>query len=338
LFFLILFSKQQPTCQELIMPRIHTLALSLALAMIAPLASTQSHAVQRTHVSAAFGNDANTATNCSAAAPCRFFAAAMTVTDNNGEVIVLDSGGYGAVTITKSVALIAPTGVYAGISVFGGRGVTINAAGAKVTLRGLTINNQGSGGTGIYMSGGASLSVEDCVITNFSSPAEYGIHVVTAAAVRVLGTLLRDNSEAIRLEGGPTADISRTVIVGSGTYGILANGNASGTTTSAVVTDTIISGGNFAIWSVASGANANAHVAVIRSTISNANIGAASSNYSGAGTALLTISESLVTRNNVGLRRDQASTSSATLRSFGNNTLDQNLNDTVGIITAVTLR
>ena len=321
------------------MMRTDMLAFGLTVAIIAVFVSTPSYAVQRTHVSAAIGNDANTATNCTADAPCRFFQAAMTVTDNNGEVIVLDSGGYGAVTITKSLALIAPTGVYAGITVFAsGSGVYINTAGVKVTLRGLTINNQGTGGKAIYMQGGTSLSVEDCVVTNFSSPAEYGIHVVTAAAVRIIGTLLRDNSEAIRLEGGSTADISRTVIVGSGSYGILANGNSSGTMTSAVVSDTIISGGNLGIWSIASGANANAHVAVIRSSISNANIGVASSNFAGAGTALLTISESLVTRNNVGLRREQASTSSATLRSFGNNTLDQNLTDTFGIITTVALR
>ena len=311
----------------------------MLLALHSAFFTVNAEAVQRTHVSAAFGSDSNTATNCTATAPCRFFAAAMTVTDVNGEVIVLDSGGYGAVTITKSLALIAPTGVYAGITVFAsGSGVYINTAGVKVTLRGLTINNQGIGGKAIYMQGGTSLSVEDCVVSNFSSPAEYGIHVVTAATVRVIGTLLRDNSEAIRLEGGPTADISRTVIVGSGTYGILAHGNTPGTTTSAVVSDTIISGDIFGIWSIASGANANAHVAVIRSSITNANNGVASSNYTGAGTALLTISESLVTRNNVGLRREQASTSSATLRSFGNNTLDQNLTDTFGTITTVALR
>lgn len=306
--------------------------------VIAVLLITEVQAVQRTHVSAAFGNDANTATSCTAAAPCRFFAAAMTVTDTNGEVVVLDSGGYGAVNITKSVSLVAPTGVYAGISVFGGSGVLINTPGVKVALRGLTINNQGSGGRAIYMTAGTSLSVEDCVITNFSRPAEYGIHVINAATVRIFGTLLRDNSEAIRLEGGATADIGRSVIVGSITYGILVNGSGSGATTSAVVSDTIVSGGNFAIWSIASGANANAHVAVIRSSISNANIGVASSNYSGAGTALLTISESLITRNNVGLQREQGSTASSTLRSFGNNTLDQNITDVFGTITTVTLR
>ena len=170
---------------------LRTHALALLLATVATLASPQAQAVQRTHVSAAFGNDANTATNCTAAAPCRFFAAAMSVTDNNGEVIVLDSGGYGAVTITKSLALIAPTGVYAGISVFpGADGVTIATPGVNVVLRGLSINGQG-GNNGINMTAGNKLTVENCVISNL---AQNGINVNGTVTVRVTDTIVRDNS------------------------------------------------------------------------------------------------------------------------------------------------
>ena len=60
-------------------------------------------AVQRAHV-ATYGLDSNTSFSCDAAHPCRFFQAATTVVDPNGEVVVLDSGGYGAVTITKSLS------------------------------------------------------------------------------------------------------------------------------------------------------------------------------------------------------------------------------------------
>src|SRR5436853_5663 len=79
---------------------------------------------QRTFVSAATGNDANP---CNRAAPCRNFAAAIAQTASGGEVVVLDSGGYGTVTISQAVSLVAPPGVYAGISVFSGTGITINA-------------------------------------------------------------------------------------------------------------------------------------------------------------------------------------------------------------------
>ena len=55
---------------------------ALSIAVATPFISLQAQAVQRTHVSAAFGSDTNTATNCAAAAPCRFFTAAMSVTGN----------------------------------------------------------------------------------------------------------------------------------------------------------------------------------------------------------------------------------------------------------------
>lgn len=300
------------------------------------LAVANADAAQRAHV-ASYGLDSNTAFNCDAAHPCRFFQAATTVVDPNGEVVALDSAGYGAVTLTQSISLVAPTGVYAGISVFPlATGVRVATPGINVVLRGLTINSQG-GANGVAMTAGTSLSIENCVISNFSV-ANYGVHVTTTAKVRIIDTLLRDNSEAIRLENGAGADIVRATITGSGTYGILVHGNVGGATTAAIVTDSIVSGGNFAIWAVSSVPNATAHASVIRSTVANANIGVASSNYAGAGPALLTLSESLVTRNTTGLQQAQASTTSATLRSLGNNTLDQNTTDVVGTLTTIALR
>ncbi len=78
--------------------------------------AASANAAQRTFVSTA-GFDTN---DCSLTAPCRGFAKALTVTDVGGEIVVLDSGGYGAVAIGQPVSIIAPSGVYAGISVFAG--------------------------------------------------------------------------------------------------------------------------------------------------------------------------------------------------------------------------
>ena len=88
-----------------------------------------------------------------AAAPCRSFGAAITVTNASGEIVVLDSAGYGAVVINKSVSIISPPGIYAGVSVLAGEGVTMNTAGIEVTLKGLTINGQG-GTVGIHFTQG----------------------------------------------------------------------------------------------------------------------------------------------------------------------------------------
>ena len=67
-------------------------------------------ALQRTFV-ASTGSDSNP---CSLPLPCRGFAIAVAAVAPAGEVIVLDSGGYGPVVITQSVSIIAPAGVVCG--------------------------------------------------------------------------------------------------------------------------------------------------------------------------------------------------------------------------------
>src|SRR5499427_6040505 len=122
--------------------------------------------VQRTFVSGG-GSDGNP---CSRTAPCRTFTQAISQTASGGEVIVLDSAGYGPFTITQAVSITAPAGLYAGISVFSGDGIDINAgASDTVILRGLTLNNQGSGGSGIVFITGGTLHVESSVVNGFSS-------------------------------------------------------------------------------------------------------------------------------------------------------------------------
>ncbi len=243
------------------MLRAHSCIFSFTLAVVASFACMQSHAVQRTHVSAAFGSDANTASNCTAAAPCRFFQAAMTVTDNNGEVVVLDSGGYGAVTITQSVSLTAPTGVYAGISVFPGtNGVTIATPGVNVVLRGLTINGQG-GSNGINMTAGNRLTVENCVISNLT---QSGINVDTTATVRVTDTVVRDNgSNGIFLLNGAKGTITRAVISGHfNDTGIRVAGTLASTTTTADIADSTLDGGFYGVYAYSFNATATVTVSV----------------------------------------------------------------------------
>src|SRR3981189_3269586 len=57
------------------------------------------------------GDDANP---CSRTAPCKTFAGAISKTAAGGEIDCLDPGGFGAVTITKSMTIDC-TGVAGGI-------------------------------------------------------------------------------------------------------------------------------------------------------------------------------------------------------------------------------
>jgi hypothetical protein len=169
------------------MPLHHRLLLSAGLLLLL-VSSLAGATAQRTFV-ASHGVDNP---NCSIAAPCRNFAAAIIATSSGGEIIVQDSAGYGPVTVTKSVAIISPPGIYGGISVFSGNGITVNAPGATVVLRGLSINGQG-GANGILVQQAARVRIESCVISNMGAQGVY--HQADNGEMIVLDTISRDNGD-----------------------------------------------------------------------------------------------------------------------------------------------
>ena len=186
---------------------------------------------QRTFV-ASNGNDANA---CSLAAPCRGFARAITQTADKGEIIVLDSAGYGAVTIDKSVSIIAPSGIYAGISVFTGSGVTVATSGVKVLLRGLTINGQG-GSIGIDFSagGGAELVVEQCTIANMLVGGVSAANLSSRIIVRD-SVVRRNGGHGIAVAEATVATIDRTRVERNTGAGIKFIDGAWGTVSEATI-------------------------------------------------------------------------------------------------------
>jgi len=156
------------------------LALSVGAALPA-LALTN-----RVFVSARSGNNLNACDNINT--PCQTLAGAVTQLNANGEVIILDSGGYGAVTITTGVTIEAPAGVTAFIHPALGDAITVNAGLTdRVTLRGLTIN----GGTvnGITVNSVGTLNVVNCFITGF---ADVGLAMLSPGHLNVKGTDIKD--------------------------------------------------------------------------------------------------------------------------------------------------
>jgi hypothetical protein len=97
------------------------------------------------------GNDAGDCTN--QATPCRSLQGAVTQCPVDGEIIILDNGGYGGATINKSLTVNASAGVVAFIA----RTMTVNIASTdKVVLRGLSMNGVVFGdGNGIAFTGAA---------------------------------------------------------------------------------------------------------------------------------------------------------------------------------------
>jgi hypothetical protein len=127
------------------------------LALAVNAAPVQAQAT-RTWVSGV-GDDANP---CSRTAPCKTFAGAIAKTATNGEINVLDPGGFGALTITKSISIHNEGVGEAGVLVAGTNAFVISGANTSVNIRGILFDGLGPTGnslTGIKLIDGASLTI-----------------------------------------------------------------------------------------------------------------------------------------------------------------------------------
>ena len=170
----------------------------VALAVLALLAVPNAALAQatRTWVSGV-GDDANP---CSRTAPCKTFAGAISKTATGGEIDALDSGGFGAVTITKSVTL-SGVGVNASILVAGTDGIDVDGAGIHVVLD--DINFQGlysdavagdAGINAINFKAGASLRIIGGSINNFGTNGIFDQSTDANSKLIVDGMNIGDNA------------------------------------------------------------------------------------------------------------------------------------------------
>ncbi len=166
------------------------LGVALVLCLYATPAGAQA---TRTWVSGV-GDDVNP---CSRTAPCKTFAGAISKTATGGEINVLDPGGFGAVTITKSISIISTT--QAGVIVSGTNAIVVNvASGATVLLEGLDIEGLGTGLNGVQIIGSGRTMIRKCSIRNF---AQNGVNLVgTNARVFVQDSLLLRNAIGVNVQ------------------------------------------------------------------------------------------------------------------------------------------
>ena len=135
------------------------LALTLGIASMAHAQAT------RTWVSGV-GDDVNP---CSRTAPCKTFAGAISKTATGGIINAIDSAGFGAVTITKSITIDASP-FMGGVlqSGAGASGIVINALSSSViSLRGLDIEGVSGAANGVRILVAGSVSVENTSIYGF---------------------------------------------------------------------------------------------------------------------------------------------------------------------------
>ncbi|HEV7922022.1 MAG TPA: right-handed parallel beta-helix repeat-containing protein [Thermoanaerobaculia bacterium] len=205
------------------------LRLFLTVFAIVLLATSASAQATRTWVSGVGADD----NPCSRTAPCKTFAGAISKTAKGGIINTVDPGGFGAVTITKSLTIDGGP-FHAGVLSAATNGITINITdfvadpNATVILRNLDIEGAFTGLRGVRILSAKKVVIENCRIFGFLGSPGRGIDVLTSVANLAI-------------------TVNNVTINGNLAQGVLVSGNAGSPTQLVVENSTVIQNGSSAI-------------------------------------------------------------------------------------------
>jgi hypothetical protein len=287
------------------------------------------------------GDDANP---CSRTAPCKTFPGAISKTAAGGEINCLDPGGFGALTITKSIQVICDGVQQAGILVGGNNGININApTNAVVILSGLYFDGLGTANNGINIIQAGTVIVRNSTITGFN-----GVGVNVAGIAQPVNlvlnnmTIVNNGNAGVATSGGifvqPAAGITVNVTIANtrlqnnlnvgfrgDTVGIV------GSVVNATIDGSVVSGNPTGILVKAPASTGTVRAIITRSTIDeNSGYGIS---VNGTGTTVR-VGDSVISNNGTGLLVN----ASAVLSSFGTNMLAGNNTDGAFNATLVPLK
>jgi hypothetical protein len=195
------------------------------------------------------GDDVNP---CSRTAPCKTFAGAISKTAKNGIINVIDPGGFGAVTITKSIT-IDGTPFLAGVLGAGTNGITVNITdptdtASAVILRGLDIEGITTGLSGVNILSAKRVIIDHCNIFGYSTA---GVRIVTSAALPTINVMIRNSAITNNTDGvnssGPTLvhlELEESTVNGNSSDGVDMVANTTMTATHTDFSNNVTSGIN----------------------------------------------------------------------------------------------
>ena len=295
----------------------------------------------RTWVSG-LGDDVNP---CSRTAPCKTFAGAISKTAPGGEINCLDPGGFGAVTIIKSITIdcsFTEGGVLAG-----GNGITVNAAATDtIVLRGLDIFGVNPPTNGVRVVQAGTVVIEDSTIRRFNAANSQGVSFQPTnlnARLFIVNTTISSNGNGATGGGiliSPTATGSAVVslrkvrVVGNANNGIRIDSIGNTGSRFTIMLDDVEIAGNAANGVVATAPVPNTPVSVLinDSTI----VGNATGIRTDGGLATVRVTGTNILGNTLGL----AAVNSSAIFSYGDNILDanpDNINPNNGAFTGAVL-
>ena len=149
------------------------------------------------------GDDVNP---CSRTAPCKTFAGAISKTAAGGEIDCLDPGGFGTVTVTKSITFDC-SGTLGSILSSGTNGINITDGGSNtivVRIRGITINGAGTtpGSIGINVISANAVFIENVIIQNFNTSPALGIKFAPSSGLLFVKDTIVSHNGVLPSTGG----------------------------------------------------------------------------------------------------------------------------------------
>lgn len=286
------------------------------------------------------GDDANP---CSRTAPCKTFAGAISKTAAGGAINCIDPGGFGALTITKSIAILCED-VEAGVLAAGTNAININVTATDVVfLRGLDIEGHSTGLVGVNIIQGGTVHIEDCTIRGFRSGTAFGVRVASTASptrLFISNTSIVDNGTGATGGGvsiAPAAGGDANVVVKNSRIshniaGVVVNGATSTATADLTIDNSEIAGNtNTGVLATSSGTGSPAKVAINNSVLMDNGPAAMTANGTGivpaAGSAIIRIGNSVV-MSNVAV---QTTVGQGQVRSYQTNMVAGNANNSTPI-------
>lgn len=297
--------------------RFTLMALAIMAFTLMISSSAQAQAT-RTWVSGV-GDDVNP---CSRTAPCKTFAGAISKTATDGEISVLDPGGFGGLTVTKGIT-VNGEGTLAGVLNAGTTGFIINApTTSNVTIRNVSINAPKTGTDGIRVLAAKTVIIENVTI---NGQANEGIDIAATNNVNVSVTNVQiKNCATTGIQVGTTVGLAKVsldhVTVTNCVTGIKARSNSR-----ISMTECVVAYNTTGVHSEAQTAGQQAQINVEHSVLThNTGAGVQAGGGLAVAVSILRISDNQITNNG---GTGAFASANGTLETFMNNEIRANATD-----------
>jgi hypothetical protein len=221
---------------------------------------------------------------CTTTSPCRSFGYAMSQTSPGGEIIALDSAGYGPFIINQAITVSGAPGIHAAITTTSGDGIAV----------------------------GVSLGSDRVIIRNLvliGAGGAIGIHQTYCPELRVIACLIRGFGNAGIQSESSSGDltVSRTSVLDNPGFGVKLSGGLG--LNLGTITDSAIEGNTIGLH-----ADYNTRLVVANSTITGSFTGAeALSSFSTGLLAALLLESCTIAHNTTGVRSTASGSNNAAL-------------------------